>query len=47
MQKCGMSKFKMSEIKTMAATYYAIGMVVFSGAFVVLAVIVYLVNRNS
>lgn len=40
-------KSKMSEIKTMAAGFYAVGIVVFSGAFVVLAVVMFLINRNS
>jgi hypothetical protein len=42
-----MNKLKISQIKNRSAGYYAVGIVVFSAFFGILAVIMELVNRNS
>ena len=42
-----MNKLKISKIKNISAGYYAVGILVFSALFGVLAVIVELVQRNS
>jgi hypothetical protein len=42
-----MNKLKITKIRNMSAGYYAVGILVFSALFGVLAVIVELVKRNS
>jgi hypothetical protein len=42
-----MNHLKISKIRNMSAGYYAVGILVFSALFGILAVIVELVNRNS
>lgn len=42
-----MNKLSMSKIKSKSGLYYAVGIAVFSGILIVLAVIVELVQRNS
>ena len=42
-----MNKLKISQIKSLSAGYYAVGIAAFSVFFGILAVIVELVHRNS
>lgn len=42
-----MNKLKMSQIRQKSAVYYAVGIALFSGFFIVVAVIAELVSRNS
>jgi hypothetical protein len=42
-----MNKLSMSQIRQQSAVFYAVGIAVFSSFFIVVAVIVELVQRNS
>lgn len=42
-----MNKLKMSQIRKKSGIYYAVGIAVFSSFFIVVAVVVELVSRNS